>query len=215
VTARPWPVHRAQAKVARIAADFLKDDAHPGETIALLHAAASGGAEYDGTTYSLITDAAFRELLGDVLSWGHDEIEPAVAWVYGDAPEQDGEPQATIARLTHERNELGRAIADTAQRGGIYNGEVPLTGPDLLLLAKDMGEALAAVHVAKPVAMATPPAQTCPSCDAGQHEHCGVWGCQCRCPTDKGDCGSEPICERPINVFLSPGGVEPAKWRSR
>lgn len=43
------------------------------------------------------------------------------------------------ARLVHERECLGTAIADAALRAGIYSGK-PVTGPELLLLAKELGE---------------------------------------------------------------------------
>lgn len=47
---------------------------------------------------------------------------------------------ARIAQLTEERNTFTREIAEAAQRLGIYNGEVPLTGSQVLLLLKDMEE---------------------------------------------------------------------------
>jgi hypothetical protein len=47
----------------------------------------------------------------------------------------DGE---VLNRLTHERNLLAEAIANAALKAGIYNGEVPLTGPHLLILAEDL-----------------------------------------------------------------------------
>lgn len=44
-----------------------------------------------------------------------------------------------------ERGLLAQAIADAAQKAGVYNGEVDLTGPHLLMLASDLAEqALAA-----------------------------------------------------------------------
>lgn len=42
------------------------------------------------------------------------------------------------ADVTHERNLLGTAIADVAYALGIYNGEVPLDGPQLLMLCEDI-----------------------------------------------------------------------------
>lgn len=42
-----------------------------------------------------------------------------------------------------EAVKLGKAIADAAQRAGIYNGEGALDGPTLVLLLEDMAEILA------------------------------------------------------------------------
>lgn len=42
-------------------------------------------------------------------------------------------------REAHDHTEkLAQAIADAAKRAGIYNGEVPLTGPQLLMLLDDL-----------------------------------------------------------------------------
>jgi hypothetical protein len=45
------------------------------------------------------------------------------------------------ARLTHERNALGQAILEAALKAGIYSG-VPVTGPELILLAQEMAEVI-------------------------------------------------------------------------
>lgn len=46
-----------------------------------------------------------------------------------------------VKRLTHERDALGQAIADAALKAGMYNGEVPLSGPHLIMFAQHLGEA--------------------------------------------------------------------------
>lgn len=43
-----------------------------------------------------------------------------------------------LGGLKAERDLLAEAIANAAQKAGIYNGEVPLTGPDLLLLCENL-----------------------------------------------------------------------------
>jgi hypothetical protein len=45
---------------------------------------------------------------------------------------------ADVVEMRRQRDVLGKAIADAALKAGIYNGEVPLTGPHLLLLLDDM-----------------------------------------------------------------------------
>ena len=49
-----------------------------------------------------------------------------------------------ISRLRHEREQLAKAIRDAAVKAGICREDVPLTGPDLLMLCMDMGVALTA-----------------------------------------------------------------------
>lgn len=62
-----------------------------------------------------------------------------------DAPAASVQPDADLVkRLTHERDALGQAIADAALKAGMYNGEVPLTGPHLIMFAQHLGEATAA-----------------------------------------------------------------------
>ncbi|WP_437309926.1 hypothetical protein [Sorangium sp. So ce388] len=55
---------------------------------------------------------------------------------------------AAVERLTRERNVLGGAIADAAKRAGVYNGEVALTGPDLVLLAQNMADEIVRLRAA-------------------------------------------------------------------
>lgn len=43
-----------------------------------------------------------------------------------------------LSKAAGERDALGRAIATAAQRAGIYNGEVGLTGPQLIQLCEDL-----------------------------------------------------------------------------
>lgn len=57
-------------------------------------------------------------------------------------PAHPVQPDADLAkRLTHERDALGQAIADAALKAGMYSGEVPLTGPHLIMFAQHLGEA--------------------------------------------------------------------------
>jgi hypothetical protein len=49
-----------------------------------------------------------------------------------------GSGEGKSSRFSGEALTLARAIAGAAQRAGIYNGEVPLTGPMLLLLLDDL-----------------------------------------------------------------------------
>lgn len=46
-----------------------------------------------------------------------------------------------VKRLKHERDALGQAIADAAQKAGMYNGDVPLSGPHLIMFAQHLGDA--------------------------------------------------------------------------
>jgi hypothetical protein len=43
-----------------------------------------------------------------------------------------------VAEVLEQRNCLSQAIAESAQQAGIYNGEVDLTGPELVMLCNDM-----------------------------------------------------------------------------
>jgi hypothetical protein len=45
---------------------------------------------------------------------------------------------AELRRMREERDIFAREISETSQRLGGYNGEVPLTGPQILLLLRDM-----------------------------------------------------------------------------
>lgn len=57
------------------------------------------------------------------------------------APSAAVQPDSKLVeRLTHERDALGQAIADAAMKVGIWNGEVPLTGPHLIMFANDLAE---------------------------------------------------------------------------
>lgn len=49
--------------------------------------------------------------------------------------------EADVRELLHQRNLLGQAIADAAHTAGIYNNEVPLDGPQLLMMLEDLAEA--------------------------------------------------------------------------
>lgn len=46
----------------------------------------------------------------------------------------------TLETLQRERDMLAEAIADAALKSGLYNGEVPLTGPHLLMFCLDMAD---------------------------------------------------------------------------
>ncbi len=50
------------------------------------------------------------------------------------------ELQAENERLRHERDMLGKAIANAAIKLGICRDDVPLTGPMLLMLCDDIAE---------------------------------------------------------------------------
>jgi len=60
--------------------------------------------------------------------------------LFGQAADALASSQEEVERLTRERQLLAEAIAEAAHKAGIYNGEVPLTGPHLLLLADDLAE---------------------------------------------------------------------------
>lgn len=47
------------------------------------------------------------------------------------------------AKLKHEHDTLAKGIADAALKAGIWNGEVQLSGPHLLMMLNDMAECLA------------------------------------------------------------------------
>lgn len=49
--------------------------------------------------------------------------------------------RSRLDRVTHERECLGTAIADAALKAGIYSG-VPVTGPELILLAQAMANVI-------------------------------------------------------------------------
>ena len=76
--------------------------------------------------------AAFEDLAPAASPQTHDAIVDLAAEVR--------RLRECAERLTHERSALGRAIADAALRAGIYNGEVALSGPDLILLTQNMAE---------------------------------------------------------------------------
>lgn len=59
--------------------------------------------------------------------------------------------EAKLAEVTRQRDLLAEAIGEAARKAGIYNGEVELTGPRLLMLVDDMAENIVALE-------ATPPA---------------------------------------------------------
>ena len=50
--------------------------------------------------------------------------------------------EQTYERVVQERDMLASAIANAAQKAGIYNGEIGLTGPYLLMLADDLAEVI-------------------------------------------------------------------------
>lgn len=57
----------------------------------------------------------------------------------GSIPDDRLEP---LIRVTCERDMLAEAIANAAIKAGIYNGEVPLTGPHMLMLCDDLAEVI-------------------------------------------------------------------------
>jgi hypothetical protein len=54
----------------------------------------------------------------------------------------DEELERMNEHIRRERNMLAEAIGNAALKAGIYNGEVSLTGPHLLMLANDMAEVI-------------------------------------------------------------------------
>ena len=45
-----------------------------------------------------------------------------------------------LAEVTSERDALAQGIADAAIKVGIIDGSIPLTGPQLLMLCKDLSK---------------------------------------------------------------------------
>jgi len=60
------------------------------------------------------------------------------------APTQPVAKPDDVAKLRRERDTLAQSIADAALKAGIWNGEVPLSGPHLLMMVNDMAECIAA-----------------------------------------------------------------------
>ncbi|XXX79252.1 hypothetical protein WMF30_10800 [Sorangium sp. So ce134] len=86
---REWPVERARAKLLRIAADLIGDGFYEAEAQTLINEAM--GVNH-GRGYA--DEQGFRGILSAVLSWGDEEIGPAVAEVYGEptpVPPKTGE----------------------------------------------------------------------------------------------------------------------------
>jgi hypothetical protein len=74
---------------------------------------------------------------GNIFFTNHYQFEHAASLVCGVATVAQQPAQQTDAE------KLAEGIANAAQRAGIYNGEVPLTGPHLLMLLDDLASAAA------------------------------------------------------------------------
>lgn len=120
VTALPWSIDRAAGVAMKIAAQLFFDRPECAKS------ASDIATEVGRASHRLESEAGFREMLHELLPWTccEERVEQAVSEVYGNAPEPDGETHKTPARLAHERNELSRAIAEAAPKGGICNGEI-------------------------------------------------------------------------------------------
>lgn len=84
-------------------------------------------------------------------------------------------------RYKSERDSLGTAIAEAAQKAGVYNGEVPLTGPELIRLCDDLAEKAPAPQpdpVAEIGCVCGESFQWPASVADGEHVHCPSCGSQ-------------------------------------
>lgn len=109
------------------------------------------------------------------------------------------EARAQADRLRHERNELGKAIAGSALAAGIYNGDGSLTGPDLILFARSLGERARWLWPLDQAALAAEVdevAEMRAKANALPVEFCEVPHC---------------VPAR-VNEFLTPGGKAPPGW---
>ena len=83
---------------------------------------------------------AFRAIQSSPLPVALDYEPPtSKVWPLIDLCEHNNAPML----LRHERDVLAVAIAEAALTGGVWNGETMIGGPALVMLAQDMGEALA------------------------------------------------------------------------
>lgn len=71
-------------------------------------------------------------------------VDPKIAAAHAEgqrsAMEELAKEKERADRAERERDMLAKAIADAAQKAGIYNGEVAMTGPHLLMLVNDLAE---------------------------------------------------------------------------
>lgn len=83
----------------------------------------------------------------NVQAWLREVAQASAA-----APAERGAASATQDAFTGDAAKLAEAIAGAAKKAGIYNGQVALTGPHLLMLLDDMaqGYAQASAHSALP-----------------------------------------------------------------
>jgi len=101
-----------------------------------------------------VADAAPRRF-----NWTRDGMEQAADGAYCYASETKSPADAApvdsklVERLTHERDALATAISDAAKKAGIWNGEVALTGPHLIMFANDLAECAITAQGDAPVAV--------------------------------------------------------------
>lgn len=91
-----------------------------------------------GETLAVVTFANVEGL--DVLS---EVVQRIRSVAFPSAPAQPVAVQDDVAKLRRERDTLAQSIADAALKAGIWNGEVPLSGPHLLMMVNDMAECIA------------------------------------------------------------------------
>lgn len=109
-----------------------------------------------------------QEVVDALRAYNHDEIGTveaetlikkwcvahaarAVAAAVDDTRAQKAGTETMFYQMKAERDALGQAIADAALKAGMYNGEVDLSGPHLIMFAQHLGEA------SQPVAGELPP----------------------------------------------------------
>jgi len=72
----------------------------------------------------------------DCCDFGSPEIEIFAA------DQEIAELRAALEAAEHQRSMLAQAIADASRKAGIWNGEVSLTGPHLIMFCDDMASAI-------------------------------------------------------------------------
>lgn len=92
-----------------------------------------------GETLAVVTFANVEGL--DVLS---EVVQRIRSVAFPSAPAQTVAVPDDVAKLKHERDTLAQGIADAALKAGIWDGEVPLSGPHLLMMVNDMAGCIAA-----------------------------------------------------------------------
>ncbi|MGK3981221.1 hypothetical protein WMF38_57020 [Sorangium sp. So ce118] len=84
---------------------------------------------------------AYRSLDDALFIAAAREDVPALSAALQSATAEIRRLRGREARLVHERECLGTAIADAAYKAGISNG-MPMTGPELILMAQEMADAI-------------------------------------------------------------------------